>query len=331
MSRSTCWLRVHGFPSSSRCDLGLVPVVGTQRRCPTTPNSAEHDRRTPGRCRTSRRATQPNSANSSGVSDELDRLAERVRRTLATSPDGRGAPPAKPSRPAPGSEASPRLRAEPACESIRNLWSRFLTGQTGARIFTQNPAKLLDAGPARGQARWRRRSSRSTTSSRGGRAGGVRGPLRAAPGATRTPGWNHANSSSARPGDHERHERVALLRVGRARARRADSSAVHAQRITTVRRGPWPRRMRRWWRWPASAWCQCWRLHEPAHEREHDVEDRHAEDDAPGSASGREEEVRVAREREVGAAADRDRRHREQHAEEQRARVAHDDLRRDAS
>ena len=160
----------------------------------------------------------------------------------------------------------------------------------------------------------------------GGAARGVVRPAPAAPGAPRTPGWNTAYSSEREPGGHEGHDRVALLRVGRARGRRAESSAVHAQSIATVRRWPWPRRMSRWWRWPASAWCQCWRL-TSRRTNENTTSRIGTPRITTGIGEGREEEVRVAREREVGSAADRDRRHREQHAEEQRARVAHDDLR----
>ena len=109
-------------------------------------------------------------------------------------------------------------------------------------------------------------------------------------------------------------------------ARRAESSAVHAHRITTVRRWPWPSRMRRWCRWPASAWCQCWRL-TSRRTNENTMSRIGTPRMIDRDREGREEEVRVAREREVGAPADRDRRDREQHPEEQRARVAHDDLR----
>ena len=94
-----------------------------------------------------------------------------------------------------------------------------------------------------------------------------------------------------------------------------------------MRRGPWPRRMSRWCRWPASAGASAAR-DSSRRTNENTVSRIGTPRITTGISSGAKKKYVLPGEREVGAAADRDRRHREQHAEEQRARVAHDDLRR---
>ena len=110
----------------------------------------------------------------------------------------------------------------------------------------------------------------------------------------------------------------------------ADSSSVQVHRITTLRRCPWPRSIRRWWRWPLSAVDERSPARRPAEDREREVEDRHPEDQQRDRERS-EEEVRLADEllvERVGAAADDARRDGEQQPEQQRAAVAHEDPRR---
>ena len=78
---SYCRRRVHGFPSSSRCHLGLVPVVGARRRRPTTPSSAEHDREQRAGPEA---AVEPaaEAARRAAGDDELERLREAVAEAL---------------------------------------------------------------------------------------------------------------------------------------------------------------------------------------------------------------------------------------------------------
>ena len=120
------------------------------------------------------------------------------------------------------------------------------------------------------------------------------------------------------------------LSVSTGYSTKADSSAVHSHRISTLRRWPWPISISRWWRWPLSAVARPWRRLARRMMENSDVEDRHAEDQERHEQRG-VEEVRLAREAagcRIGAAADDARAHRHQQPEQQRAAVAHEDPRR---
>ena len=107
----------------------------------------------------------------------------------------------------------------------------------------------------------------------------------------------------------------------------AESSAVHAQRITTARRGPWPMRMSRWCRCSSSRCAKCWPFTKRRTNENAVSMMRHAEDHERDEQR-REVEVRLAAERIRRAPADRDHERGHQQAEEHRAGVAHDDARR---
>ena len=187
---------------------------------------------------------------------------------------------AKPSRSAPA-VGKPSLRPNPLVNRIRNLWARFSAGQTGAGILPENADGKVRTAPQAGtHARWRRRSSRSTTASDA--AGAAARVLRRAPA-----GAGPGSDAGVEPREQQQRE---APRRRRARARCPRSCTWGpARRPRAARSTPTGSRpcaagrarvaSSRWCRWPASAWCQCWRVHEPADEREHDVEDRHAEDD----------------------------------------------------
>ena len=220
-------LRVHGFPSSSRSHLRLVPVVGCAR---TIADEAEQRRtrsRAPAACRSGRRARGRTARTAAGSRTISNDRGEGVGRTPATSAGGRGAPlrafPQQPNSPLTDPASDPPEHA--ACESIRNLWCRFEMGQTGRRFFPPNryessygprPARRPAPGltPAAGAAGRGRPPSSEVAS-----PVGCARPFGLLAG-TRTPGWNKAKSSSARPAATNGTSALPSLRVGRARARR---------------------------------------------------------------------------------------------------------------
>ena len=233
MSRSTCWLRVHGFPSSSRSIVGLVPVVRARARSPTRPNSPNTIART-GPVPKRRSSQQPNSANSSGVAtnstawasalpNPLPRrlaLAELHQRTFPHRPDS--------------GHTDRRTLLETLLVNLFAIYGRrFLTGQTEVSPIGRlscSPSPLaaareleVDAPPVPGRSP----------------PVGWRGPLQLLPGdphAGVEEGEEHQRE--ARPATNG-HERVALLRVGRAAARRprAARSTPRASRPCGAGRG----------------------------------------------------------------------------------------------
>ena len=132
--------------------------------------------------------------------------------------------------------------------------------------------------------------------------------------AERTPGWNHTYSPRASSAATNGHDCVALVRVhGQERDAREERGERPEDRDRASRSVTEPH----------EAVVQVPRVgdapllprQQPPAEREDRVDDRDAQDDERDQ-QGREEEVRAAGEREVGASADRDRRYREQESEE---------------
>ena len=238
------------------------------------------------------------------------------------------APEFQPRRPPPARRRDARGRLGPACECIRKLPGDPAHGQTEAPASASCETPATSPGaprpPAsRGRPRPRRGSRRRRPARPARRSASAERPARAPADLVDGRGRRARRAERERQ-DADRHERVALGSCTSAASASPESSAVQSQRITTVRRGPWPSRIRRWWRWSLSATANDWPPHDPPDERERGVEDRHAEDH-DRDEQRREEEVGLAAELVVRAPADRDRGGREQQPEEQRAGVAHED------
>ena len=284
----------------------MPPCTGSTSRDADADDAeqTEHEHEAPARCRTRRSSQSPSSAKSNGRRRRTRPPARARRRSRCHSRLRSAHGTLRPCATLPSirPRSGHRDCSDLPCRNVLvNLFAiyceRFATRSNRTRFPATGDslpvtpacaavARSPTAAPTLVEVDDRRRSGWAPPA-------GCARPLALPPGACARRGGRRRRARA--PGRRARTARSRCPRSCRsAPARRPRAARSRAHRITTVRRGPWPRRMSRWWRWSLSACVPALAVDDPADEREHGVEDRDAEDHERDEQR-REEEVRVAR------------------------------------